>query len=153
MDGFSVVTLDDAATKTTLEGLRAGRAMVLDFWHTKCVRCPSALDKLNEFAARGDGEVVFVACALSQGTGSFEMAKEMIAGNWENMAHVFMEMDVKENAKAAFGFSAVPFVVVVDKSGAVIGQGDPKLVDYAELLSKPQPPTGRSPDLVLDEDF
>ena len=31
------------------------------------------------------------------------------------MTHTFMDMDVKEAAKEAFKFTAVPFYVVVDK--------------------------------------
>jgi hypothetical protein len=31
------------------------------------------------------------------------------------MTHVFMDMTVKEAAKAAFGFTAVPFYVIVNK--------------------------------------
>ena len=31
------------------------------------------------------------------------------------MTHVFMDMNVKETAKVAFGFTAVPFYVIVDK--------------------------------------
>ena len=33
----------------------------------------------------------------------------------DNMTHVYMDMEVKELAKAAFGFTAVPFYVIVDK--------------------------------------
>ena len=33
----------------------------------------------------------------------------------ENMTHTFMDMNVKEAAKEAFKFTAVPFYVIVDK--------------------------------------
>jgi hypothetical protein len=35
--------------------------------------------------------------------------------SFESMTHVFMDMTVKEAAKAAFGFTAVPFYVIVNK--------------------------------------
>ena len=34
---------------------------------------------------------------------------------WENLVHVFVEEDMKDQAKAAFGYTAVPFYVVFDK--------------------------------------
>ena len=78
-----------------------------------------------------------------------------------------MEMDIKEEAKKAFGFNAVPFYVVVNKDGRILGAGDPKKIDYEELLSAPAPEiaeiadkapvdeTKKSQDYVfeLDEDF
>ena len=35
--------------------------------------------------------------------------------SFESMTHVFMDMTVKETAKSAFGFTAVPFYVIVNK--------------------------------------
>jgi len=159
-----VTLLDDDSQLTTFENLRGGRAMVLDFWHTKCVKCPAALDRLNESAAGGglvNGEsVVFVACALSQGEGNRALACEMMSGHYENLTHVFMEIDAKEKAKEVFGFSAVPFVVVVRSDGTVLGQGDPKTINYVELLKshgEHHVPTASQPtashSLVFDEDF
>ena len=31
------------------------------------------------------------------------------------MTHVFMDLDVKESAKSVFGYTAVPFYVIIDK--------------------------------------
>jgi hypothetical protein len=135
--------------------------MVIDLWHSKCVKCPAALDKLNDFAgssststSSSSDDVLYVSCALSQGPGNIDLACEMVADTWENLTHVFMEVEVKEEAKALFGFNAVPFVIVVDKDGNVIGHGDPKTVDYAALVAGgAAAAAGASAPLVLDEDF
>jgi len=47
-----------------------------------------------------------------------------------------MEVDVKEAAKAAFGFTQVPYYIVIDKNGALVGSGEPKTTDYAKLLQE-----------------
>ena len=79
-----------------------------------------------------------------------------------------MELEQKEAAKAAFGFSAVPFLLVVSKSGQLLGAGDPKTTDHAALLSAaeaqekaalacptaPAPAAAKSESVfTLDEDF
>lgn len=83
------------------------------------------------------------------------------------MAHFFMEMEEKEKAKAFFGFTQVPFCVVVNPSGIVIAAGDPKGMDIDNLLTlsdaitenivnHAKPSVVQStpqPAFVLDEDF
>ena len=39
----------------------------------------------------------------------------LLSRTWENLVHVFVEEDMKDQAKAAFGYTAVPFYVVFDK--------------------------------------
>ena len=78
---LAVALLDENNTATNLNKVRGDRAMVLDFWHTKCVKCPAALDRMNEMAGEdATGEVLYVSCALSQGPGNKELAIDMIAG-------------------------------------------------------------------------
>ena len=135
LDDLKVTVVDENRPKVTLNELRESKAMVLDFWHTKCVKCPAALERLNEEARDSDGKIKFVACALSQGQGNFDAVKELTM-EWENMTHAFMEVDMKEQAKKAFGFTQVPFYVVVGTSGTILGMGDPKKIDYEGLLAK-----------------
>lgn len=47
-----------------------------------------------------------------------------------------MEVDVKEAAKAAFGFTQVPYYIVIDKNGTLVGSGEPKTTDYIRLLEQ-----------------
>ncbi len=170
LDELQIVTLDENAKTTSLTALRAGRALVLDFWTSKCVKCPAALAKLNEEAADMGGDVLFVSCALSQGDGNIDTVRSLLADeDWGNLTHTFMHMEAKEKAKTAFGFAAVPFYVIVSKDGAVLGKGDPKTTDYAALLAAAAAPAalcGGSVDdktlqpmataahtFTLDEDF
>ena len=73
--------------------------------------------KLNGEAELAENDdVVFLSCALSQGDENYEVAGDLVCdGSFDSLTHVFMDMEVKEAAKAAFGFSSVPFYVVVGK--------------------------------------
>jgi len=52
-------TVIDGGAKVTLDQLRAGKKIVIDFWHVKCTRCPAALEKLDTIAANnGDSDLV-----------------------------------------------------------------------------------------------
>jgi hypothetical protein len=78
-----------------------------------------------------------------------------------------MEMEEKEKVKAFFGFTQVPFCVVVNPSGVVIAAGDPKGMDLEKLLTLCDPiaenivnntkpsviKTTSQPVFALDEDF
>lgn len=164
LDSLLVWTLgDDALAETaSLTALRAGRAMVLDFWTSKCVKCPAALERLNEEAAEADKEVVFVSCALSQGEGNKGLIADMV-GDWEHLTHTFLDLEHKEAAKAAFGFAAVPFYVVLSADGRVLAAEGPKAPDFAALLAAADageaaaeadvPAPATSDVFTLDEDF
>lgn len=109
----------ESGEASTLAEIRAGRPLVLDFWHTRCGNCPEALTKLDALAASGKlPGVAFAACALSLGEGSFEQTAELVDDEWEHLTHLFMSTDEKEVAKAEFGFSAVPFCVAFAADGA-----------------------------------
>jgi thiol-disulfide isomerase/thioredoxin len=144
----------------SLNSLREGKAMVLDFWTSKCVKCPAALEKLNEEAGEDkSGEIIYVSCALSQGDGNRDVVSDLVDGEWENMTHVFMDMDNKDAAKAAFSFAQVPFYVIVSASGEIVAQGEPKQIDYQAALKTATAsiaaPNGVKKEEVfsLDEDF
>jgi hypothetical protein len=111
--------------ETTLSALRGDKAMVIDFWTTKCTRCPAALTKLNGEAGLAENDdVVFLSCALSQGDGNYEVAADLVCdGSFDALTHVFMDVAVKETAKSAFGFTSVPFYVVVGKVRGRVGVG------------------------------
>jgi hypothetical protein len=125
------------------------KALAIDFWHTKCVRCPAALSKLNEEAPEMSSKCVFIACAISQGEGNLDVVRD-VTSEWENIVHVFMEQDVKEQAKRILGFTSVPFVAVYGAEGHLLGSGDPKSVSVQALLTTANKPTG---GLLFDDDF
>jgi thiol-disulfide isomerase/thioredoxin len=161
LDTLNVHILDENDAVVSLNSLRQGtKAMVLDFWTTKCVKCPAALEKLNEEAEEAcSDDVVYVSCALSQGEGNKEMVRDLV-GDWGSMTHVFMDLETKERAKTDFGFTQVPFYVVISKDGDILGKGSPSSIDHKALLAtatKVNPaitetiPT--SDIFTLDEDF
>jgi len=133
------VTLLETGEASSLVDFRAGRLLVLDFWHTRCVRCPEALTKLDQIAGSGkhDG-VAFAACALSLGEGSMEQTQELLEDEWESLTHLFMSTEEKELAKAEFGFSAVPFCVVFAADGSVLYKGDPKGINFTTVFDVPE---------------
>jgi thiol-disulfide isomerase/thioredoxin len=140
---------------SSLAAFRAGRPLVLDFWHTRCERCPEALTKLDQIAGSGEHVgVLFAACALSTGHGSMEMTQELLGDDWENLTHLFMSVDEKELAKSEFNFSAVPFCVVFAANGSVLYKGHPKDVKFKTIFEsdkiEPDSETGpaASPDSV-----
>ena len=129
---------EETTTLSKLQGEDENKkAMVIDFWTTKCTRCPAALEKLNDEACLAENaDIVFVSCALSQGKDNYAMAADLVCdnGSFSELTHCFMDMETKETAKATFGFASVPFYVVVDKRGVVLGMGEPKAVNYRSLI-------------------
>jgi hypothetical protein len=72
--------------------------------------------------------------------------------DWQNITHVFIEQDVKEQAKEIFGFSALPFTVVFGKEGNILASGDPKTLSLKSIVSEDSKPKA-SGGLAFDEDF
>lgn len=63
----------------SLRDVCAGRVGVVDLWHTKCTKCPAALEKLNSLTESfDDSQVLFIAAALSQGDGDEDMVGDLI---------------------------------------------------------------------------
>lgn len=67
----ATITLLQNDVPTTLRelqrGVGGGKPMIIDFWTTKCTRCPAAMEKLDKEASSRHKEIFYVACALSQG--------------------------------------------------------------------------------------
>lgn len=134
-------------------GGRPRRALIVEFWHIKCTRCPAALIRMNERARRVAGALrapLFVACALAT---SGDVAAELAAVRrvlWEDacgagceacgedeagagpppttlphLTHVFMDWAQKEEAKKQFRFASVPHCVIFDAYGAQTFSGPP----------------------------
>ncbi len=96
-----------AESSCTLSALRDGKPLVLDLWHTKCVRCPEALTKLDGIAGSGKHPgVVFAACALSlcdkpdppkSEEAGREAVIELVDDMWDNLKHCYMTAEEKVN--------------------------------------------------------
>lgn len=138
LPSFNVVLLNNEIGNTTikLNDLCKGRIGVIDLWHTKCVKCPSALEKFNKESQKftSDDNVMFIAGALSLGEGNLDEVSELGPESWENLTHLFIETENKDEAKATFGYSSVPYYIVFDKNGRIIKYGDSKTVDYMKEI-------------------
>eukprot|EP00618_Florenciella_parvula_P026471 CAMPEP_0119511062 /NCGR_PEP_ID=MMETSP1344-20130328/29834_1 /TAXON_ID=236787 /ORGANISM="Florenciella parvula, Strain CCMP2471" /LENGTH=200 /DNA_ID=CAMNT_0007548027 /DNA_START=16 /DNA_END=618 /DNA_ORIENTATION=+ len=116
--------LDDDSTETTLLALAEGRHVVIDFWTTRCERCPEALTKLNKFAEGWDQEALptlFLSICCGNGTADDEEVGRDLAeeGEWYEMTHAYVATETKEMCKETFGFKSVPHYVVASKDGQV----------------------------------
>lgn len=56
-----------AQNTVNLNELLKGKIGVIDFWHSKCTRCPVALEKIDGYAEDFGKDVILVALAISQG--------------------------------------------------------------------------------------
>lgn len=76
---FAVSVLGENEKECTLRELCSGKIGVIDIWHTKCQKCPAALDKFNGDAEEfsNNDKVSFIALALSLGTGNKEDVAEL----------------------------------------------------------------------------
>jgi thiol-disulfide isomerase/thioredoxin len=77
LPAYNVTTLEDSTT-TELPALTEDKFLVIDFWTSKCVKCPSALDKLNEEAITYSENAKFVSVALSQGIGNIDIVRDLV---------------------------------------------------------------------------
>ena len=93
------VTTVPSRAVTTLDDFRAGRPLVLDFWNTRCVKCPSALSKMDSLASKASASVTFVACALSLGSQSSIQQVEDLIEEFPNLEHVYMDFDTNMQEK------------------------------------------------------
>ena len=107
-----------AESSCTLSALRDGKPLVLDLWHTKCVRCPEALTKLDAIAGSGKHPgVVFAACALSlcdkpdppkSEEAGREAVIELVDDMWDNLKHCYMTADEKVSPHTALTYTCLP---------------------------------------------
>ncbi len=152
LDDFrvSVLTEDGQHKETTLGELRSERAMVVDFWHTRCTRCPAALVELASVAKKHkDSGAVFVAAALSLADKSCDgfpatdseseiQAEELVQeiDELKDVMHCFVGKDEKVRLKSALQLRAVPFCAVVQEDGVCVAKGVSATDGVALLLPK-----------------
>eukprot|EP00529_Nitzschia_sp_RCC80_P032514 CAMPEP_0113454028 /NCGR_PEP_ID=MMETSP0014_2-20120614/7656_1 /TAXON_ID=2857 /ORGANISM="Nitzschia sp." /LENGTH=236 /DNA_ID=CAMNT_0000345429 /DNA_START=213 /DNA_END=923 /DNA_ORIENTATION=+ /assembly_acc=CAM_ASM_000159 len=111
-----------------------GKNTIIDFWTTKCTRCPDALDKLDTMAADPKyKDVQFISIVCDKLDGARHIIEKDDDPRWQNVSHYFMDHQNKERAKKLLGFKQVPFYVVLDENGAITQSGSSKQVDFDEV--------------------
>ncbi len=72
------ITIIGNDVATSLKEFCSGKIGVIDLWHTKCIKCPAALEKLNEEASEHT-EFLYIAAALSLGPGNKDAVSDLIS--------------------------------------------------------------------------
>lgn len=125
-----------------------------------------ALDKLNEMAVsetHSKVNIISICCGSTDQIGC-DAAREIIEmeaeTRWPNLRHFFIMADEKERAKAQYGFSQVPFYVVLNSEGEIQQKGSSKQVNLdeapgVERIAQADPSEEKKDDRVfcIDEDF
>eukprot|EP00566_Odontella_aurita_P028010 CAMPEP_0113535232 /NCGR_PEP_ID=MMETSP0015_2-20120614/5590_1 /TAXON_ID=2838 /ORGANISM="Odontella" /LENGTH=199 /DNA_ID=CAMNT_0000434461 /DNA_START=127 /DNA_END=726 /DNA_ORIENTATION=- /assembly_acc=CAM_ASM_000160 len=131
-----------------------GKNVVVDFWTTKCVRCPAALDDLDELSRRPEyAEVQFVSICLDSCDGARNVIERDDVPRWGNVRHYHMEAEYKEEAKEILGFAQVPFYAVMNDRGDVVMRGSKKRVNFDDVPGMIRPPTATSPQRFEERNF
>lgn len=129
------------------------RFFLIDFWTTKCTRCPDALDKLDNMAQDPKYEnVQFVSICCDKLDGAREIIDQEDDSRWQNVNHYFMEQKDKEEAKKILGFKSVPFYVVLDESGNIQQLGNQKKIDFDEVPGVVRPEPEPTPTFEFTEE-
>eukprot|EP00586_Coscinodiscus_wailesii_P012771 CAMPEP_0172520730 /NCGR_PEP_ID=MMETSP1066-20121228/292174_1 /TAXON_ID=671091 /ORGANISM="Coscinodiscus wailesii, Strain CCMP2513" /LENGTH=307 /DNA_ID=CAMNT_0013303537 /DNA_START=50 /DNA_END=972 /DNA_ORIENTATION=+ len=128
------LTCLNTAEYTSTSNVTNGKNTVIDFWTTKCTRCPDALDKLNDMAMQSRySDIQFISICCDSGDGARNIIEERNEPRWGFISHYHMEDEYKEIAKKILGFQQVPFYVVVDATGSILQKGSSKVINF-ELL-------------------
>lgn len=107
---------------------------IIDFWTTKCTRCPAALDELNAMAASPIYKnVKFASICCDCCDGAREILDEHDEPKWKHVDHYFMGFEYKEMAKKVLGFKSVPFLVVLNEEGEIVQMGGKKQIDFDNI--------------------
>lgn len=106
-------------SQTSIQALADGKIAVLDFWTTRCTRCPMAIGKLNEKAAAlvYKDKVVFFTVNCDDAVFAKETCEDE---EWDNMTNVFISNEVKEQIKSKWGLTTVPHYTMIDADGKIV---------------------------------
>ncbi len=134
----------------------------LDFWTTKCTRCPDALDSLDTMATLPQyANVNFTSIVLDGCDSARNIIEEPDKKpRWHNINHYYMDKDYKELAKETLGMKQVPFYVVLNEYGEIVQKGSKKQVDFDNIPGMTKSKEGEEEKsepiervFCLDEDF
>eukprot|EP00561_Arcocellulus_cornucervis_P014939 CAMPEP_0185804374 /NCGR_PEP_ID=MMETSP1322-20130828/3216_1 /TAXON_ID=265543 /ORGANISM="Minutocellus polymorphus, Strain RCC2270" /LENGTH=165 /DNA_ID=CAMNT_0028500343 /DNA_START=33 /DNA_END=530 /DNA_ORIENTATION=+ len=154
-----IVCLKSANCHTTLDAF-VGKNAVIDFWTTRCTRCPDALDKLNGMAQDPKyANVDFISICCDSCDGAREILEKPDVPRWDAIHHYYMDPESKETAKKVLGFSMVPFYVFLNDKGEIVQKGNTNAVDFDQIpgvdaAAAPAAASGGGErEFVMDEDF
>ncbi|GMI60784.1 hypothetical protein ScalyP_jg10282 [Parmales sp. scaly parma] len=111
--------------------------VIIDLWTTSCTRCPAALDTLTSLTSDpAFADFKFVAINCGNDTQQCDDAREILeatpAPRWSTIDHYYAPLLEKEKAKAFFGFSQVPFYILVVQN-KIVHMGSKKSFDLQSI--------------------
>eukprot|EP00555_Chaetoceros_dichaeta_P006960 CAMPEP_0198255928 /NCGR_PEP_ID=MMETSP1447-20131203/5946_1 /TAXON_ID=420782 /ORGANISM="Chaetoceros dichaeta, Strain CCMP1751" /LENGTH=182 /DNA_ID=CAMNT_0043942429 /DNA_START=109 /DNA_END=657 /DNA_ORIENTATION=- len=109
-----------------------GKNHVIDFWTTKCTRCPEALDRIDSMAQDAKySNVRFTSIVLDNCDGARNIIETPDdEPRWGNVGHYHLDEEYRTVAKEALGFRQVPFYVVLNEEGEVVQKGGKREIDF-----------------------
>lgn len=111
-------------TSVTLADFK-GRVLLVNFWATWCAPCVKELPSLDEVQLKLGGEGLLVL-AVSQDRGGVAVAGPFLKKLNINRLGLFLDPNMRFGR--AFGVRALPWTVLIDREGRIVGQ----LPGYAE---------------------
>ena len=111
-------------TEMTLDDFK-GRVILVNFWATWCAPCVRELPSLDRLQLRLGGEGLLVL-AVNQDRGGVAIAGPFLKKLDVNRLGLFLDSNMKLGR--AFGVRALPWTLLIDRDGKVIGE----LPGYAE---------------------
>ncbi|MFG0316564.1 MAG: TlpA family protein disulfide reductase [Planctomycetota bacterium JB042] len=115
---FAAPGLDGAVA--SLDALRDGRVVVLDFWATWCRPCIKGLKDVERFAAEADPEQVRVVAVNVSEKLEEDDRVEAVGAFWERAGHRFPTLiDFDDSIRRAYGAAEIPLTVVVGPDGTI----------------------------------
>jgi thiol-disulfide isomerase/thioredoxin len=161
LPNYPLTNLATAEFTATTQAFK-GTPTVIDFWTTKCTRCPAALDELDAMASSPIYKnVKFASICCDLCDGAREILEQTDEPRWSHVDHYFMGFEYKELAKKVLGFKSVPFIVVLNEEGEIVQMGSKKQIDFDNIpgMVKENSPRGVEEtnfgerSFVLDMDF
>jgi thiol-disulfide isomerase/thioredoxin len=111
-------------SEVTLQDFK-GHVLLVNFWATWCAPCVRELPSLDNLQRRLAGEGLLVL-AVSQDRGGAKVAAPFLKKL--GVDHVGLFLDPKMTLGRAFGVRALPWTILIDRNGRMVGQ----LAGYAE---------------------
>ncbi|KAL3805129.1 hypothetical protein HJC23_003357 [Cyclotella cryptica] len=160
LPNFPLTNLATAQFTSTNTAFK-GESTIIDFWTTKCTRCPAALDELDSLACSPlYKNVKFASICCDLCDGARNIIEQTDEPRWAHVHHYYMGFEHKEEAKRILGFKSVPFYVVLNEDGEIVQMGGKKDIDFDNIpgMMKESPrgveaDVGEEKAFVLDMDF
>ncbi len=106
-----------------------GKYTLIDFWASWCGPCRAAIPHVRELNKQYGDKLVICAVSIDDDEEAWRKAMEQEKMTWQQMRLPKLKAG---EVSAAYHFRSIPFLVLIDPSGAIITAGhDPAAIDAA----------------------